>query len=114
MRVPDCLKNCAGQKEPVEREKQDLEDIDVIGKKVSFETTDLDGNPVKSEELFAGHKVTMINNWATWCGPCCGELPELEKLAAEIGEKDCRITEICDDTIDGEDAIGEAKKILSE
>ena len=95
-------------------EEDDLEDIDVIGTKVSFETTDLDGNPVKSEDLFAGHKVTMINNWATWCGPCCGELPELAKLAAEIGETNCQIIGICDDTLDDEKAIGEARKLLSE
>ena len=101
-------------REPKEREKEDLEDIDVIGTKVSFETTDLNGNPVRSEDLFASHKVTMINIWATWCGPCCGELPELEKLSAEIAGEECQIIGICDDTIDGEDVIAEAKNLLSE
>ena len=33
------------------------------GTAISFETIDLDGNPVKSETLFAQNKVTMINIW---------------------------------------------------
>ena len=48
---------------------------------LSFETEDIDGNPVKSEELFAKNKVTMINLWGTYCGPCIVEMPELEKLS---------------------------------
>ena len=42
---------------------------DLFGTVLQFETTDLDGNVVKSEELFAAHELTMVNIWATWCGP---------------------------------------------
>lgn len=101
-------------REPMEREEEDPEDVDVTGTKISFVTTDLNGNPVKSEDLFAGHKVTMINNWATWCGPCCGELTNLEILSAEIAEEDCQLIGICDDTADGEEVVEEAQKLLSE
>ena len=60
-----------------------------IGDVLTFETTDLDGNPVKSENLFAGHKVTMINVWGTWCTHCIIELPDLEDLSHELEEKGC-------------------------
>ena len=53
---------------------------DMVGKVFSFEGTDLDGNPIKSEDIFSAHAVTMINFWATWCGPCRKELEELGKM----------------------------------
>ena len=48
---------------------------------VEFETVDLDGKTVSSRELFAENKVTMINFWGTFCGPCIREMPELAELA---------------------------------
>ena len=81
---------------------------------ISFETRDLDGNVVSSKDLFSGHKLTMINIWATWCGPCVEELPGLEKLNTELLPKDCQIIGICDDTLGDPQAISEAKAILGE
>ena len=78
---------------------------------VSFETTDLDGNPVSSKDLFAGSKVTMINLWATWCGACKKEFPELAKLAKEFEKNGCQIVGICLDA-DEEDMSEVAKEIL--
>ncbi len=69
-----------------------------VGEEISFETTDLDGNPVSGKELFADHKVTMINVWATWCGPCKRELPGLAQLADEFEKKGCQIIGICHDS----------------
>lgn len=83
------------------------------GAAVSFETQDLDGNPVTSQELFAGHKITMINIWATWCINCKSEMTELEELNKEWAEKGCQIIGICDDA-DEEEMIPTAKKILEE
>ncbi len=40
----------------------------------AFEGKDLDGNPVKSDELFSGNAVTVVNFWFTTCSPCVGEL----------------------------------------
>lgn len=64
-----------------------------IGEQFTFETTDLDGNVVTSAALFAGHKVTMINIWATWCDPCKNELPELRSLPRNWPEKTARSSE---------------------
>ena len=78
---------------------------------ISFETVDLEGNPVTSKELFADHKITMINIWATWCTHCVRELPELEKMSKEWAEQDCQIIGICDDA-ENDEIAAEAIKIL--
>ena len=83
-----------------------------VGTKISFETTDLNGNAVSSADLFAGHKVTMINLWATWCTYCKQEMPELEEFSKELAEKDCQIIGICTDLDD--DNVQQAIKILED
>ena len=83
------------------------------GEVISFETTDLEGNPVSGKDIFAGHKVTMINLWATWCGPCKQELPELAQMAEEFAAQDCQIIGICHDSAE-EGKTEEAKAILEE
>ena len=72
---------------------------DLVGTVLQFETTDIDGNAVRSEELFAEHKVTMINVWATWCGPCKSEMVELGEIGRHLVEdgKDAAIIGICQD-----------------
>lgn len=84
------------------------------GEKLSFTATDLDGNTVTSQELFGGQKVTMINIWATWCGPCRNELADLEELSKEAAAKGCRVIGICDDAEAGTDTVETAKSILAE
>ena len=53
----------------------------------AFEGKDLDGNTVKSDELFSGNAVTVVNFWFTTCNPCVGELAELDALNKELAEK---------------------------
>ncbi|MBR3240464.1 MAG: redoxin domain-containing protein [Oscillospiraceae bacterium] len=92
-----------------DQQKTNLE----IGETVAFETTDLDGNPISSKDLFAAGRVTMINLWATWCHACINELPELAEIAKEYEGKGCRIVGICLDA-DEEGIPAEAKEILKE
>ena len=79
---------------------------------LSFEAKDLDGNPVDVSEVFTSHEITMVNFWATYCGPCKKEFPELVKMNAELAEKDCAIIGVCTDLKDGK--TEKAKKILEE
>ena len=52
----------------------------LAGSRIEFTTTDLDGNPVSSADLFAQNDITVVNIWATWCGPCIGELEDLQGI----------------------------------
>lgn len=81
---------------------------------LQFTAEDLDGNPV-TEEIFAGKKVTMINFWATYCSPCIQEMPDLGKLAAELGDDAQLIGVVLDVTGSAkEENLKTAKKIVSE
>ena len=84
-----------------------------VGDVLSFKTTDLEGNAVDSAELFAKAKVTVVNCWATWCGPCKAELPELGKMAAELEAQGCQLVGLCTDAMD-DDVATTAKQLLSD
>ena len=83
------------------------------GTSLSFETLDIHGNPVKSEDIFSGHKVTMLNIWATTCTACISEMPELMRLNKEFEEKGGQIVGLVFDAVE-DDLITEAKEIASE
>ena len=80
----------------------------------AFEGKDLDGNPVKSDELFSGNAVTVVNFWFTTCNPCVGELSELDALNKELAEKGGSLIGVNTFTLDGDEAaISEAKDVLA-
>ena len=80
----------------------------------AFEGKDLDGNTVKSDELFSGNAVTVVNFWFTTCNPCVGELSELDALNKELAEKGGALIGVNTFTLDGDEAaISEAKDVLA-
>ena len=80
----------------------------------AFEGKDLDGNAVKSDELFSGNAVTVVNFWFTTCNPCVGELAELDALNKELAEKGGSLIGVNTFTLDGDEAaISEAKDVLA-
>ena len=80
----------------------------------AFEGKDLDGNPVKSDELFSGNAVTVVNFWFTTCNPCVGELADLDALNKKLAEKGGALIGVNTFTLDGDEAaISEAKDVLT-
>ena len=80
----------------------------------TFEGKDLDGNTVKSDELFSANAVTVVNFWFTTCNPCVGELSELDALNKELAEKGGALIGVNTFTLDGDEAaISEAKDVLA-
>lgn len=79
---------------------------------LTFTAKDLDGNEV-DQSVFANAKLTMMNIWATFCGPCINEMPELGELAAE-GGTNYQIIGVCADLNGTEDMLEDAKEIVSQ
>ena len=80
----------------------------------AFEGKDLDGNAVKSDELFSGNAVTVVNFWFTTCNPCVGELSELDALNKELAKKGGALIGVNTFTLDGDKAaISDAKDVLA-
>ena len=80
----------------------------------AFEGKDLDGNTVKSDELFSANAVTVVNFWFTTCNPCVGELSELDALNKELAKKGGALIGVNTSTLDGDETeISEAKDVLA-
>ena len=72
----------------------------------SFSTTDLDGNTV-DQSILADYDLTMINVWATFCGPCINEMPDLGELAQEYADKNVQIIGLVSDVLNMDGTISE-------
>lgn len=79
-------------------------------KTLEFKTKTLDGKEIDSS-IFKDSKLTMVNIWATYCGPCIMEMPDIQKLSEEIKGDKINVIGLVSDTPD-EDNEALAKKIL--
>ena len=80
----------------------------------TFEGKDLDGNEVKSDELFSANAVTVVNFWFTTCSSCVGELGDLDALNKELADKGGALIGVNAFTLDGDEtAIADAKDVLA-
>lgn len=79
--------------------------------KFTFNTKTLNNKKVDSS-ILKDSKLTMVNIWATYCGPCIGEMPELQKLYEEVKKDDVNIIGLVSDTPD-KDNENLAKQIVS-
>ena len=85
-----------------------------IGSVVAFETEDLDGNKIRSEDLFAENKITMINMWGTYCPPCIEEMPDLQAISEEYADRGAAVVGLVVDVPVGDDSMLEdAETIIS-
>lgn len=95
-----CTKNGADKPAGTNPEPEASTEPSVV--RITFEGTDLDGNPVSSD-IFAQSKLTMVNVWATYCGPCLNEMPYLGELAVEYSTEEFQIIGIVSDVLEGKD-----------
>ena len=72
----------------------------------SFTATDLEDNEV-SQAILADYDLTLVNVWATFCGPCLREMPSLGELAAEYQPQGVNIIGIVSDTLTSEGELDE-------
>lgn len=83
-------------KKPVEITKPQIEEsnleeviyedgVSVGNKAKNFEVELLSGEKVKLSDYFG--KPIFLNFWATWCGPCIREMPDIQKIKDEYGDK---------------------------
>ncbi|GAA0230424.1 TlpA family protein disulfide reductase [Metaclostridioides mangenotii] len=80
-------------------------------KKIEFNTKTIDGKKIDSN-IFKQNKLTMVNIWATYCGPCIEEMPDIQKLYEEVKDDDVNVIGLISDTPD-EDNEELAKQIIS-
>ena len=68
---------------------------------MDFTATDTEGNTFTLSEALKDHEAVLLNIWATWCGPCQGEFPDLEKAYRKYRDKVAFIAL----SYDGEDTV---------
>lgn len=83
--------------ETSEPEAPDPETPEDDGDRFVFNTTDRDGN-IFTDELFDRYSITMINLWEPWCGPCVGEMSELNDLYVNYRDKGFMLLGVYADT----------------
>ncbi len=83
---------------PAAKETPDTEST-ATGLLSSFATTNLAGEEV-NQKIITDNKLTMINIWATYCGPCLSEMPDLGKLNEEYADRGFKIVGIVSDVQD--------------
>ena len=83
-------------------------------KNLKFDTVDLAGKRA-TEQILADNKINMVNIWATWCGPCRAELPDIGNLERAYRDKGVAVIAVCSDVTDEDDsALEEAKEIVAD
>lgn len=78
----------------------------------SFSAEDLNGTAV-TQDIFKGKKLTMVNVWATYCGPCLREMPVLAEIHNDYVSRDFQIVGIVSDIYSSSD-ISTAKDVITQ
>ena len=63
-----------------------------------FVQNDPDGKPVKFSDIYSKNKLTMVDFWASWCGPCRAFNPDLVKIYKKYHKKGFEILGVSHDS----------------
>ena len=90
--------------EQLQRIKQQVDKMiaTAVGQQFTdFEMNDPDGKKVKLSDYAGKGKLVLVDFWASWCGPCRQEMPNVVKLYKEYKNKDFEIVGVSlDQTLD--------------
>ena len=111
----DQIEPVADQTQTSDTQQDDTTQAGVLN---SFSATDLDGNTI-DQSMLADYDLTMVNVWATFCGPCIKEMPDLGALSQEYQDKGVQIIGLVSDVLNSDGTINEeqvqtARDIVSE
>lgn len=103
-------------KEPIDvSQADDAQEVVAESNPWFFSSTDLTGKEIHTKEFFADSKLTLVNVWGTFCGPCKAELPDLGKIAREFADKDVQVLGITSDVFkENQSMVEVAKELLAE
>jgi len=79
--------------------------------KLIFNAKTIDGKSVDNS-IFKDQKLTVVNIWATFCGPCINELPELQSLYENMKKQNINVIGVIADTPNSQNETL-AKQILA-
>ena len=79
----------------------------------AFTAQDLQGQAV-NQEILKGKKLTMVNVWATFCGPCINEMPDLGALAQEYAGRGVQIVGLLSDATASDGSIDPSQVELAQ
>lgn len=112
------LAGCGSQASASASESNEGGDGSEIVNIKDIETQDIYGEKVKLSDIYAKNTVTLVNEWGTFCGPCLGEMPDLEKLSEEYADKGFGIVGLTCDVMDSNEelleTLDDAKEIAAE
>jgi thiol-disulfide isomerase/thioredoxin len=81
-----------------------------IDRASNFSWTDSNGKPIDFDS-YRG-TVTLVNFWATWCGPCRKEIPDLISLSKEFANRNVKVIGISVDR--GPNIIGDIRTFIQD
>lgn len=97
-----------GSSDDLAGDSESVSEVDPIrglygfGRIAEFSTSDMNDNTV-TNDIFSQNKLTFINYWATWCGPCRDELPDFQPLYDKYGD-DITFVTVIDDGVNNDAA----------